>query len=209
GPHHAPAPPPPDPPRQPSSACRRTGTPSAPRAWWSPTPGPRHGWPPPASTARRPPSTWHRACCPRSPPNSCAPSCCESPPRAHPRRGRGAARTRAMQRVSHRPSTVRAGKPPGERVYCSLVAGSGPHMVVVAQLVELLVVVQAVAGSNPVDHPRCARCELSTVEPVGVRTSLSFRASSAQASALVCSSRSVSASNGVAYPTFTSLSSSM
>lgn len=26
-------------------------------------------------------------------------------------------------------------------------------MVVVAQLVELLVVVQAVAGSNPVDHP--------------------------------------------------------
>src|SRR5690606_24480103 len=32
--------------------------------------------------------------------------------------------------------------------------GQTLHMVVVAQLVELLVVVQAVAGSNPVDHPK-------------------------------------------------------
>ena len=38
-------------------------------------------------------------------------------------------------------------------------------MVVVAQLVELLVVVQAVAGSNPVDHPVCheSRHRLLTV----------------------------------------------
>src|SRR5690625_6603085 len=71
-------------------------------------------------------------------------------------------------------------------------------MVAVAQLAERRVVVADVAGSNPVGHPRCARCELSTVEPVEVRTSLSFRASSAQASAFVWSSRSVSASNGVA-----------
>ena len=39
------------------------------------------------------------------------------------------------------------------------------RMVVVAQLVELLVVVQAVAGSNPVDHPVCheSRHRLLTV----------------------------------------------
>src|SRR5699024_10988312 len=57
------------------------------------------------------------------------------------------------QRVSHCAGRFRAVICPGEPVYCSLVAGFRSHMVVVAQLVELLVVVQAVAGSNPVDHP--------------------------------------------------------
>src|SRR5699024_2522032 len=41
----------------------------------------------------------------------------------------------------------------GEPVYCSLVQRCLSLLVVVAQLVDLLVVVQAVAGSNPVDHP--------------------------------------------------------
>src|SRR5699024_8786498 len=57
----------------------------------------------------------------------------------------------------------------------------GGHLVGVAQSVERRVVVADVAGSSPVVHPRCARCELSTVGPVEVRTSLSFRAPSAQA----------------------------
>lgn len=39
-------------------------------------------------------------------------------------------------------------------VWLILVAGYALHMVVVAQLVELLVVIQAVAGSSPVDHPK-------------------------------------------------------
>ena len=51
-------------------------------------------------------------------------------------------------------------------------------MVGIAQLVEHLVVVQDVAGSNPVTHPRWGRCELSTKGPplVGVSSWPCFRA---------------------------------
>lgn len=48
----------------------------------------------------------------------------------------------------------------------------------IAQLVEHLVVVQDVAGSNPVTHPRWVRCELSTKRPplVGAPSWPCFRA---------------------------------
>ena len=55
-------------------------------------------------------------------------------------------------------------------------------MVAVAQLVELLVVVQAAAGSSPVSHPKWVRCELATKGPplVAVRAWPIFFASAAQ-----------------------------
>ena len=53
-------------------------------------------------------------------------------------------------------------------------APPGATMVAVAQLVEHRVVVAGVAGSSPVSHPICARCALSTAEPVEVRTLFSF-----------------------------------
>ena len=56
------------------------------------------------------------------------------------------------------------------------------RMVGIAQLVEHLVVVQDVAGSSPVTHPKRVRCELATKGPplVAVRAWPIFFASAAQ-----------------------------
>ena len=80
-----------------------------------------------------------------------------------PRRTRGASRppsspssvrrlTRPMQRTL--PASGRGGRRPRRTRYAPPGAGRGPRtMVDVAQLVELLVVVQAVVGSSPIVHP--------------------------------------------------------
>ena len=92
-----------------------------------------------------------------------------------PRRTRGAAPPPSSTRRARRltspmkctlPATRGARRPPRGYAMLPAARAGSPPMVNVAQLVELLVVVQAVVGSSPIVHPSGRRPRAGVAEPV-------------------------------------------